>query len=347
MYNWFNQHLKLGWPSPVSEKPFEPVPPKELSVYDEQHPRPVDTADAATLRKTMTRLSDQQLDELFKTNPDEYRNVVRVALRAMVCDALPTPGDVTVGHSGGPETKDGVRVETGALARRGTKEAVPFVSLMPTDWNGTVMIWANPEGKASLFDDAGKPTADVRRVLDAKSAVISADLFLTGEFAPGGKPAAIPSASGYSKQQYAGFYYGYNRSLMANRVHDLLSEIALVRGWAGTRKIHLIASGDVAPAALLARALAGDAIATAAIDLGGFDFDQVKTSDDPMMLPGAVKYGGICGFVPLCDSGQTTLFGVRKLPTFDRASATKQVTIREGVMHASDWIGSMTGTGAP
>lgn len=338
MYNWFNQHLKLGWPSPVKEKPFEPVPPKELSVYDEQHPRPADTADAATLRKTMTRLSDEQLEELFKSNPDEYRNVVRVALRAMVCDDLPSPGAVTVGHSSGPETKHGIRIETGALARRGTKEAVPFVSLVPSDWNGTVVIWVNAQGKASLFDGAGKPTADVRRLLDAKAAVTSADLFLTGEFAPGGKPAAIPTASGYSKQQYAGFYYGYNLSLMANRVHDLLSEIALVRGWTGTRKIHLIASGDGAPAALLARALAGDAIATAAIDLGGFDFDQVKTSDDPMMLPGALKYGGICGFVPLCDSGPTTLFGVSKSPAFNRAGATKQVTIRGGAMHASDWI---------
>src|SRR5206468_3030935 len=31
MYNWLNKHLKLGWPEPVKEKPFEPVPPKELS----------------------------------------------------------------------------------------------------------------------------------------------------------------------------------------------------------------------------------------------------------------------------------------------------------------------------
>jgi dienelactone hydrolase len=338
MYNWFNQHLKLGWPSPVKEKPFEPVPPKELSVYDDQHPRPADTANAATLRKTMTRLSDQQLDDLFKGNPEEYRNVVRVALRAMVCDDLPSPGDVTVSHSSGPEMKDGIRIETGALARRGTKEAVPFVSLIPADWNGTVVIWVNPDGKASLFDDAGKPTTDVRRLLDAKIAVTSADLFLTGEFAPGGKPAAIPMVAGYSKQEYAGFYYGYNRGVMANRVHDLLSEIALVRGWAGTRKIKMIASGNVAPAALLARGLAGDAIATAVIDLGGFDFDQVKTDEDPMMLPGALKYGGIYGFVPVCDAGETMLYGVRQTGMFERAKATRHVALSTGAMNTAEWV---------
>src|SRR5438270_255748 len=53
MYNWFNQHLKLGWPSPVAEKPFEPVAPRDLSVYDAGHPRPSDACDSKTLRQYM------------------------------------------------------------------------------------------------------------------------------------------------------------------------------------------------------------------------------------------------------------------------------------------------------
>jgi hypothetical protein len=346
MYAWFDRHLNLGWPSPVKEKPFEPVPPRELSVYDDEHPRPADTADAATLRKTMTGLSDRQLDELFKSDPGEYRNVVRVALRAMVSDDLPSPGDVTVSRPSGPQTTDGVRIETGALGRHGTKEAVPFVSLVPQEWNGTVVVWAHPDGKAGLFDESGKPNANVQRLLGGKVAVVSADLFLTGEFAPNGKADAIPRSGGYEKQKYGGFFYAYNRGVLANRVHDLLSEIALVRGWTGTRKVNLVASGTVGPAALLARALAGDAVATAAIDLDGFDFDQVKTDDDPMMLPGALKYGGICGFVPLCDSGQTMLAGVRKSDTFDRATATKQVALREGPLRPADWIDYMTAAGS-
>ena len=40
MYNFFNKHLKLGQSEPVVERPFVPVPPKELSVFDETHPRP-------------------------------------------------------------------------------------------------------------------------------------------------------------------------------------------------------------------------------------------------------------------------------------------------------------------
>jgi len=40
MYNWFNKHLRLGLPEPVAEKPFVPVPPKELSVFDAEHKLP-------------------------------------------------------------------------------------------------------------------------------------------------------------------------------------------------------------------------------------------------------------------------------------------------------------------
>src|SRR5712691_5033375 len=61
MYNWFNKHLRLGQPEPVVERPFVPVPPKELSVYDEQHPRPADATGVEALRKTMSEASDQQI----------------------------------------------------------------------------------------------------------------------------------------------------------------------------------------------------------------------------------------------------------------------------------------------
>jgi len=39
-----------------------------------------------------------------------------------------------------------------------------------------------------------------------------------------------------------------------------------------------------------------------AIDLDGFDFDKIAREDDPMLLPGGLKYGGGMGFAPLCDA---------------------------------------------
>src|SRR5207244_3664311 len=64
MYNWFNKHLQLGQPEPVAEKPFEPVPPKELSVYDAEHPEPTDAVNAERLRQYLTEASDRQVAAL-------------------------------------------------------------------------------------------------------------------------------------------------------------------------------------------------------------------------------------------------------------------------------------------
>ena len=49
----------------------------------------------------------------------------------------------------------------------------------------------------------------------------------------------------------------------------------------------------------LALGLSGDAVTRAAVDLNKFRFDAVKTTSDPMMLPGAAKYGDLAGFLLL------------------------------------------------
>src|SRR5207302_6793506 len=65
MYNFFNKHLKLGFKEPVEEQPFVPVSPKELSVYDQQHPRPKDEVNAAALRRYLTEQSEKQINALL------------------------------------------------------------------------------------------------------------------------------------------------------------------------------------------------------------------------------------------------------------------------------------------
>jgi dienelactone hydrolase len=309
MYNWMNDHLKLGWPSTVKEKSFEPVPPKALSVYDEQHPRPADSCDAATLRKYMTDSSNRQLADLARSDPGNYRSLLRTALGVMVHDQFPAEGQIVVSRASGPRLLDGAIIETGALGRRDAHEAVPYVSLVPSEWNGTVVAWVDADGKSSLFDRDGKPAPDIRQLLDEKIAVIGADLFLTGEFTREGHPASAPANADYEKQHYAGFSLGYNRGILANRVHDLLTELAFARQWKGTKAVNVVAPDNFAPIALLARALAGDSIDSCAVNLSGFDFDQIKDSGDPMMLPGASKYGGIYGLAAACDSGRTLIAG--------------------------------------
>ncbi len=301
MYNWFNQHLKLAQKTPVTEKPFKPIPIKDLSVFDDQHPRPSDAAEAPALRKTMTESSDAQLKRLAES-PEEFRKTISRALRVMIGD-LPAKGEVVVSRPTGPTVGDSMRVEKGLLGRRGTGEQVPYVAIIPANWSGTVVVAADAKGKACLYDDSGELKNIVKDILAKGAAVASADLFATGEF-----PAFEQGGGKYSGQNYAGFLYGYNHSTFANRSRDLLSLISLVKNWEGTKQVHLVGMNKAGPWALLARAAAGDAVTRAAIDLHEFDFDQVKEATDEMMLPMARKYGGIWSFAALCTKGETVVF---------------------------------------
>jgi hypothetical protein len=316
MYTWFNSQLAMGHASPVKELPFVPALRPELTVFDAAHPRPKDATDAAGLRAEMTRASDKQMAALAR-DASTYRETVGTALRAMINDPIAAPGSIDAVEGTFRELKgDGFSVHQALLTRKGSGEVVPAVGLIPSKPGqggsdggremkfAAIVIWSHPDGKRSLFQaDGVTPVPAVRWLLDKNVAVLSGDVFLTGEFAPATRPRVK------DQEKFAGYNDGYNRTVLANRVRDTLTLLA----YAQMNKppaIHLVAFDKAGVWAMLARAAAGDAIARAAIDLNGFDFTQVHDSDDEMMLPGGLKYGGLLGFAPLfgTNPGATELF---------------------------------------
>src|SRR5262249_12604075 len=181
MYNWFNKHLKLGFAEPVVEKPLKPVPPKELSVYDESHPRPADSVDAARLRQYMTEQSDKQIEALLprdETGSAEYRRIFGTALRAMIHDEWPDADQVEEIRQGEMEKHDGYSSRRFFLTRKGQNERIPALGLLPPEFDGTVVVWIHPRGKASLFQD-GQLVSAAKYLLDRKSAILAVDVFGT------------------------------------------------------------------------------------------------------------------------------------------------------------------------
>ena len=158
--------------------------------------------------------------------------------------------------------------------------------------------------------------------MDAGAALLVPEVFLTGD--PPGSRTPVKD-----EEKYAGYNTGYNRSIVANRAHDLLTAVAFAKTH-GARHMRLVASGGAGVWALPARALAGAEIERAAIDLGGFDFDQITRVDDDRLLPGALKYGGVTSLVSLCTEGRTTLFGMPAKPATSWAPRPSQVTLATG-----------------
>ncbi len=285
MYNWFNKHLKLGFDEPVVEKPFKPVPPKELSVYDESHPRPGDSVDATRLRQYLTEESDKQIAALLPKDEKslaEYRHIFGAALRAMVHDEFPEADQVEEIRQGEMMKEDGYSSRRFFLTRKGQNERIPALGLLPPDFDGTVVVWIHPRGSYGLYLN-DELVAAAKQILKRKAAILAVDVFGTGGLSLD-KPRPV-------NPQYAGFTFGYNRTLLAERVHDILTAVAFAKNFDKVKTVHLVGFEKAGPWVLLARGLCGDAVSRTAADCNDFRFDKVRTTDDEMMLPGGVKYG--------------------------------------------------------
>jgi dienelactone hydrolase len=294
MYNFFNKHLKLGQPEPVVERPFVRVSPNELSVYDKTHPLPTDATDARGVRQYLTEVAEKQMavpKEGDKKAWNDMRGILRTALRVMVHDTLPASSEVEDRLGVSSEEKDGLLVRKMVLSRKGKGEAVNALGVCTREFDGTAVVWVHPDGVASLWRD-GKLVPAAQRILDRKAGILAIDAFLTGETA---SAKARPVNA-----KYAGFTFGYNRSLLAERVHDILTAVAFARGFDKTKKVHLAGFGKAGPWVLLARGLCDDAVARTAADMNRFRFDGVESTADEMMLPGALRYGGLGALASLC-----------------------------------------------
>lgn len=317
MEAWFVKHL-LGRDEAVTERPFTPVPPKELSVYDADHPRPADELDAAKLRAAMAAESDAQMAKLAPTDSaslDKFRTVVGTALRAMVGSL---PAAVAVRKKFDDLTlTGGMTVRRTVIGRADGDDAVPVVGLVGDKFDGRVVIWVHPAGKVSATGD-GRQVPAIRALLDAGYGVLAPDLLGVGEQTPE-KPFAVDP-------RYAGFTFGYNRSLLANRVRDVLTAVTFANTVWKTKSVDLVGWDAFGPVAVLAKALAGDAVTKTAADLNGFRFDKITDVNDPMLLPGAVKYSGMAAFLALCAPGEVLAHnhagtGTGKLPAAAYAAA--------------------------
>ncbi|HEV3203273.1 MAG TPA: hypothetical protein VGY77_02770, partial [Gemmataceae bacterium] len=230
----------------------------------------------------------------------EFRKVVGAALRTMIHDGLPAPEEVEVKEDGQEASKT-ILFQKIHLGRKGKNEQIPVMRITPPKPE-RILIWIHPAGKSSLIKN-GELDPLVEELQTKNTTILAPDVFGTGEF----KNASIPTVN----EQFAGFTFGYNRPLLANRVHDILTVVAEARRDKNVKPIDLVGFEQAGPWVLLARALCGDWVHRTAVDMNQFRFDNVLTTSDKMMLPGALKYGGLPAFAALCAPGELFLHNHR------------------------------------
>ena len=305
MYQFFNVHLKLGLPEPIVEGDFKPLSVTEMSVWDAAHPKPSCGDDyERSLLRWITADSDRQLAAMAPNDGQSlrrYRTVVGGAVDILIGRGVPGAGAIVVKQR--QDTERGTfRLSRMLLRHAAEGEELPVIVLEPITWNKQLVIWISKEGKQSLLDAAGNPRGPVRRLLKAGMAVAGADLLGQGDFSIDGKPWATArlNRSGRDKwAAYAGYTFGYNYPLFAQRVHDVLSLVSFARNTLGAAKVHLVGLGGAGHWVLAARAQARAAIDRAAADTGGFRFAGLTAIDDPDFLPGGAKYLDLPGIAAL------------------------------------------------
>ncbi len=321
MYSWMNKFLELGLDEPIRERDFKPIAPSQLKVFDAEHPQPRDAMSLEQYRAAHTRMIEGQYAKLLTgkgKSLSRYRRVVGSAARVLLA-GTPSTGYSSRGVGKG-KLSGGGTFETGTITRTGLGHAIPWTLLTPAQGAGASLVaWFDGDGKAALFDEGGRPLPAVRRLLDAGHTVLSADVYLTGELTPEGKPVTGVA----THESFVGYTYGYNLPPLTHRVRDVLTVVSAfgtkqsfaVKG--GRMRVHLVGTKGAGTWVVLARAAmsSGKAVRGLTIaDVGGFAFSKITRRDDPMLLPGALKYGGLGGLAALAAPSRLVVGGTDGIP---------------------------------
>ena len=303
MYEFFNQHLKLGFQSPIIEREFVPLTIEDATVWGTDHPQPEGTPEAELrILRAIARDQDAQLTALTPKDAGslkEFQRVVGGAWDVMIGRKLPGKDDFTQSNTFKADSEGLMRFNT--LIRIGKAgEEVPTLFYLPKNWNKQVAIWISDEGKDALLNNNGSPKPAVQKLIDAGVSVALPDLLYQGEFLADGQPVTMTRRVP-NPREFAGYTLGYNHPLFSQRVHDILTVVAFCRfSKYEPAAVHLIGLGKQSGALAAAAAFqAGPAVDKIAIGTGGFRFGTITDIRDPMLAPGAVRYGDVPGLLAL------------------------------------------------
>lgn len=352
MYHWLNQHLHLQLPEPIQERDYLRLTREEMTVWNDEHPRP---PDGDELERQVLRWWHQDAQEqLVRCTPrdasswKEYREVVGGAIDVLLGRRLPAVDDLSW-EMRLQENRDDYSLEWGLLTNEPQGEELPVVLLDPKQPSGHVVVWIDAAGKQGLFGEADQLRPEILRLLDAGSSVIGVDLLFQGDFLAG-QPPSSRTRRVEKDREAAAFSFGYNHTLFARRVHDVLTVLAFARGREVTgARVDIVGLQGAGHWVAAAGAQAPGVIDRVAVDTQGFRFGKLLDIYHPDFLPGAAKYGDLLGMLTLTTPASLWLAGEgSQVPdqiatAYEAADPVRQVVAWDGEAAdaraaAVDWL---------
>ena len=296
MYSWLNKHLKLGHEEPVLERDFERLTAEQLTVWDASHPKPAGGPDfERNLLKSWHQASSSAI-EAARSDLPSYRKLLEPTLRVLLGRTISTVGKISWEQVNKID-KGGYMEMSGMLKNAQRGEALPVVWLHPKDGNSHAVLWLSEHGKSGLWGADGKLIEPVKQLMSKGVTVIGVDLLFQGEFLAQGESTA-KTRKVKNPREAAAYSFGYNDTLFAQRVQDVLSVLRFVQDHdQKPTRLDLVALDSTGPLAVAARSVSEGAVHRLAVATGGFRFGKVLDIHSPNFLPGGAKYDDLQGML--------------------------------------------------
>jgi hypothetical protein len=307
MYGFMNKYFNLGYTEPVLEREFVVPTIDDITVWTAAHPKPSGDKVGGAHEKALLRHWSDDSDKLIAGRGD----VVARAWELIIGRAVPAATDVEADKPA-RTPRGNYSLFEGSVRDTRNNQEVSYAYLRPPEekWNGTVALWLNNRGLESVATENG-PSAAAQKLLDAGIAIAVPNLYLASAKEQPLNPPKSKDPQRNDWQWAACYTYGYNPSLVAHRVHDVMTSVVALRKAAETRPVSIIvaASDGAGVVAAAAVALLKDKVAGAVIDTEGFRFASLNDQWHPLFVPGAVKYGDVPGLLALCAPLKPTVLG--------------------------------------
>lgn len=270
MYGWMNRLFKLGLSEPILEEDFELLRSAELTVWDDQHPRPDSGREA---EQAFLAAWGDQIDSALGLGANDSSSERGEKLRLIRegWQSMTAWSEASRGHLA---TSGTVKRES---ETEGKKQADVFLALAKSSDAADVATWQKRIMEASA--DSSKSTWTLA-ALDP----VTGTEYTEAPVVRNPRPAAS-------------YTYGYNAPPLVRRLGVLLDGIDQIRSSGGER-VRLIAGDDQILLASMAAIQSPETIESVvwvATNAAQDPLREITTIRDPQFIPNGLRYQGFEG----------------------------------------------------
>lgn len=295
MYRFFNKWLKSST-AEYQETTYVPLTKEEAYVWTDALPKPADTVEAElSIVRAWDAEFRRQMDALVPRDAaglDAYRRTVGGAWDVMI--GRPMPKAVVGKERSTTQVGKFQRID-GWVENTAYKEVVFGRVWQPAENPRRAVLWVSAAGSTRFGETEAELPQELQLLASKGVALAACDVFGSGR--PDAAGLLVESPKVKNPREFFGYTAGYNHTVFAKRVHDVLACIAFLKSEGMT--VDLVGEGPGATWAAAAAAIAGDAVARLVVQTDGYRFATIESIGDVQLIPGAVKYGDLPGLLAL------------------------------------------------